>query len=105
MVDRLAKSLRRAGDILAEKVYSLRVDRGFTQEQLSHASGLSRNQVQNLERNRSNSKDERGLALPTNPRMDTFFALAIALEVDVAYLTDPSRPVEPVPERVPTLFD
>ena len=105
MVDRLARTLQHAGAVLAEKIYALRIDRGFTQEQLSHHSGLSRNQVQNLERNRSNKRDDFNRPLPSNPRMDTFFSLAVALQVDVGYLTDPSRPVEPVPERVPTLFD
>ncbi len=99
MVDQLAQSLQRAGNVLAEKICALRLDRGLTQEDVSHRSGLSRNQVQNLERNRSNARDDQGQQLPANPRMDTFFALAIALEVDVGYLTDPNRPLQPLPGK------
>lgn len=60
---------------------------GLTQEQLAERTGISRNQIQNIERNRNNQKDPKtGLPGPANARLDTVFLLAQALELDVTDL-------------------
>lgn len=87
--------------LLGEKVRALREARGLTQEQLAYATGIARNQIQNIEHNRNNSKDTTtGRPGPGNARLDTLFLLAHELEVDVTYLVDPGRPVNPLPESV-----
>lgn len=82
---------------LGIKVRFHRLQHGMNQEQLAEASGLSRNQVQNIENSRNNQRDEKGRAGPGNPRLDTVFALARALRVEVGYLVDPE--VQPDHER------
>ncbi|WP_275579799.1 helix-turn-helix domain-containing protein [Nocardioides nitrophenolicus] len=69
-----------------DRVRTLRVTRGMTQEDLAGASGLSRNQVQNIEHARNNVLDEHGRPGPANPTLETIWALAIALGVDAAEL-------------------
>lgn len=54
--------------------------RGLTQERLSELSGVSRNQISNIERNISNTGNH------VNPRLETIYQLARALEVPVAAL-------------------
>lgn len=56
-----------------------RTERGWTQEELAHRAGLSRNQVQNLENNRNNSPAGRSSA---NPSLDTMLALEAAFELE-----------------------
>lgn len=88
-----------AVQLLGEKVRVLRQARGLTQEQLAHRTGIARNQIQNIEHNRNNSKDGvTGRPGQGNARLDTLFVLAHELSVDVTYLVDPDRPVHPVPE-------
>lgn len=66
----------------------------MTQEQLAHLTGLSRNQIQNIERNRNNSTDpQTGRPGPGNARLETVFVLAEALRVDVAWLLDTTTTV------------
>ena len=87
--------------LLGEKVRALREARGLTQEQLAHATGIARDQIQNIEHNRNNSKDSAtGRPGPGNARLDTLFLLAQELQVDVTYLVDPRCPVDPIPESV-----
>ncbi|WP_194846652.1 helix-turn-helix domain-containing protein [Mumia zhuanghuii] len=71
-----------------ERVRALRKAAGMTQEQLARATGLSRNQVQNIELSRNNARDESGKLSPGvgNPRFDTIWALAEALGVEAADL-------------------
>ena len=91
----------RASRLLGLKVAALRQHLGLTQEQLAERTGLSRNQVQNIEHNRNNSKDSAtGRPGPGNARLDTLFLLAQELQVDVTYLVDPRCPVNPIPESV-----
>jgi len=52
----------------------------LTQEQLSERSGVSRNQIQNIENARGTSTST------SNPRADLLWALAEALEVQVGDL-------------------
>lgn len=88
----------RAARLLGEKVRELRLARGLTQEQLSERTGISRNQIQNIEHNRNNSKDPAtGLPGMGNAKLDTIFLLADEFKVDVGYLIDPDRPVDPLP--------
>ena len=56
---------------------------GLTQDELAHRSGLSRNQVQNLENNRNNSCDAEGQRGPANPRLDTLRSVASVLEISL----------------------
>ncbi len=85
-----AAKLDLAARQLADKLVELRRRKGLTQEQLAEAAGVSRNQIQNLEHSRNNSKDPRtGRPGRGNPRLDTVFQLAAALEVPVALLIDP----------------
>ena len=86
---------RLAVGLLAEKVLHLREARGLTQEQLAERAQISRNQVQNLEKNRGNQRDpQTGRASVANARLDTIFALAAALEVDVTLLIDPHASID-----------
>jgi transcriptional regulator with XRE-family HTH domain len=70
-------------------VASRRLELGLTQEELAERAGVSRNQIQNIERNRNNSKDPAtGRPGPANARLDTVFRLAAALDLSVAELID-----------------
>lgn len=60
-----------------------REEKGLTQEQLAHAAGLSRNQVQNLENNRNNSTTGR---MTANPGLDTILALESAFGMELGDL-------------------
>ena len=60
-----------------------REDQGWTQEQLAHRAGLSRNQVQNLENNRNNNATGRSSA---NPSLDTILALEAAFGLELGDL-------------------
>ena len=80
----------RAAELLGQRVYLRRVELGWTQEQLAESTGLSRNQIQNIEKNRNNAKDAAtGRTGPGNARLDTIFRLSSALEISVADLIDP----------------
>lgn len=63
------------------RVRTVREVRGLTQENLAHAAGISRNQVQNLERNRTSAPGQ-----PANPTVETLFRIAWALDVAPAAL-------------------
>ena len=68
----------------------------MTQERLAELTGLSRNQIQNLEANRSNRRDaETGLPRPSNPRLETVFVLATHLDVEVGFLLSPDPTLLP----------
>lgn len=80
----------RAAEQMGRRVQERRHELGLTQEQLAERTGISRNQIQNIENNRNNTKHpESGKPGPANARLDTVFLLADALEVSVAYLIDP----------------
>lgn len=74
---------REIASALGWRVRTLRVDRGMSQERLANIAGVSRNQVQNIEASRNNARrnDGRLAPGPGNPRLDTLFALAEALDV------------------------
>lgn len=89
-----AAKLDLASQKLADKLLELRRRRGLTQEKLAEVSGVSRNQIQNIEHSRNNAKDrETGRPGRGNPRLDTVFHLADALGVPVAVLVDPDKPL------------
>lgn len=86
-----AAKLDLAARRLADKVIELRQRQGLTQEQLAEVSGVSRNQIQNIEHSRNNSKDPAtGRPGRGNPRLDTVIHLAAALGVPVSVLIDPN---------------
>lgn len=69
---------------MGRRIEERRRELGMTQEQLAEAAGISRNQVQNIEKNRNNSKHPKtGQPGPGNARLDTVFRLAAALDVTV----------------------
>lgn len=91
-----------AAYLLGLRVSRLRQQHGYTQEALADRTGLSRNQIQNIERNRNNQRDPRTGRLGIgNPQLETVFLLARELEVDPSYLisTDPAE-VPPEPPAV-----
>lgn len=89
-----AAKLEWAARQLGDKVVELRRRTGLTQEKLAEASGVSRNQIQNIEHSRNNTKDAgTGRYGRGNPRLDTVFQLAEALGVPVAVLIDPDTPL------------
>lgn len=61
---------------LADRVRLVRERAGLTQEQLSYAAGLAKNTVGNIERAKNNDK-------VSNPRMDSIFKIAKALNLPV----------------------
>ncbi|HWU32562.1 MAG TPA: helix-turn-helix transcriptional regulator [Marmoricola sp.] len=88
----------RAAYLLGLRVHRLRRQRGYTQETLAERTGLSRNQIQNIERNRNNRRDPRtGRPGIGNPQLETVFLLAAELEVDPAYLISSDPEVMPPP--------
>ncbi len=92
-------SLDRAAEVLGEKVRTLRERHSWTQEELAERAGISRNQVQNIEHSRNNSRDpETGRLGRGNPRLETVFHLADALGVSPVVLIDPDAAL-PAPGR------
>ena len=92
----MARDYERAAQMLGLKVRAAREARGLSQDELASRTGISRNQVQNIEHSRNNARDATtGRPGPGNARLDTIFILAEVLDVDVAYLVDPSRPITP----------
>ena len=90
----------RAAYLLGLRVTRLRRQRGFTQAGLAERTGISRNQIQNIERNRNNQHDPRtGRPGIGNPQLETVFRLARELDVSPAYLisTDPQEMPPPPP--------
>lgn len=79
----------RAVERMASQVSERRRKHGWTQEDLAEKVGISRNQVQNIENNRNNTRGPDGKLGPANPNLDTVFALALALECSVTDLIDP----------------
>jgi transcriptional regulator with XRE-family HTH domain len=85
----------RASRLLGERVAALRSALGWSQEGLAERTGLSRNQIQNIEKNRNNAKDPvTGLPGPGNARLDTIFLLADALGVTAMSLIDPAPVID-----------
>ena len=62
---------------VGNRVRRRRMELGLTQERLAELAGISRNQVQNVERARGNS------AAGSNPGLDLLWTLATAMDVEV----------------------
>lgn len=89
-------SLDRVALALGEKVRTLRERRAWTQEELAERAGISRNQVQNIEHSRNNRRDPKtGKPGRGNPRLETIFHLADALDVEVVVLINPDVQLPP----------
>ena len=84
---------RQAAESLGDTVKARRQELDITQEELAYTAGISRNQVQNIEHSRNNSRGADGRPGPSSARLDTVFRLAIALRVAPTYLIDPERSV------------
>jgi transcriptional regulator with XRE-family HTH domain len=82
--------------MLGEKVTAAREERGFSQTELANRAGIQRKSLQNIEYARSSMKDELGRYGHGNPKLDTIYSIAAALEIDIAYLVDPGRSIEPL---------
>lgn len=78
--------------LFAEKVRAARQAKGLSQLKLAEASGISYRQIQLIENN-SNNERRTSAPQPANPKLDTVYLLASALDVDIAYLVDPGQPV------------
>jgi transcriptional regulator with XRE-family HTH domain len=79
-----------AAEQLGIRVRHRRRELKLTQENLAERTGLSRNQIQNIENNRNNDKDPvTGQPGPGNARLETVFLLAEALDVTAVYLISP----------------
>lgn len=93
-------SLDRVAETLGEKVRTLRERKDWTQEELAERAGISRNQVQNIEHSRNNSRDPKtGRPGRGNPRLETIYHLADALGVNPVVLVDPSALLPPARGR------
>lgn len=89
---RVARDYEEAARLLGRKVRAAREALGLSQDELAGRTGISRNQIQNIEHSRNNSRDPvTGRPGPGNPQLDTIFILAEVLEVGVAYLVDPTH--------------
>ncbi|WP_235737995.1 helix-turn-helix domain-containing protein [Nocardioides alcanivorans] len=84
--------------LLGKKVEAAREARGLTQGELITLSQISRSNIQNILYARFYAGGEPS---PSYPKLDTIFKLALALRVEMSYLTDWKHPVEPVPPPTP----
>lgn len=65
----------------AHRLVTIRKQRGYSQEELAHRSGMHRNAVSNLERATSNRPPN-----ISDPQLSTVYRLARALDVPPVYL-------------------
>lgn len=72
-----------------DRLASIRMRRGFTQEDLARLSGVSVATIRNMEQ-----------GAPNRPRVQTLLRLASALRVDTSALMHPSQPEAPDPAPV-----
>jgi transcriptional regulator with XRE-family HTH domain len=79
---------------LGRRIKELRHQAGFTQEGLARAAGCAVSRIQQLEAGRSGPR-------PTNPTLELFAELAVALQVEPCELLAPATganyPVRPMP--------
>jgi transcriptional regulator with XRE-family HTH domain len=96
-----APAFERALALLGAKVAAVRHQRGYSQTELANLAGIQRKSLQNVEYARSSAKGADGSYGHGNPKLDTVFAIAGALDIDIAWLIDPNRPVTPLPRQDP----
>jgi transcriptional regulator with XRE-family HTH domain len=89
-------SFSKQAALFARKIRAARTDLGWSQLRLSEESGVSYRQIQLIESNSNNEKGSDAAPQPANPKLDTVYLLAQALQVTVSYLVDPDRDVDPV---------
>lgn len=76
--------------VVAQRVKALRADQEWTQEELAERAGISRNQIQNIERGHGTGVNGR----VTNMSMEHVYRLAYALQVPpIVLLPDVELPV------------
>lgn len=80
--------------LFGAKVRSRRAELGLSERKLAERASVSRGYISLLLKDRGSHKDAEGAYKLPNPTLDVIWRLADALEVDVAYLVDNSRPVE-----------
>ena len=71
---------------IGKRVRAARKERGFSQLELATRIGKDIKTVQNIELGQSSRRGE-----PSNPQLDTMWAIAGALGVDLVYLVSPDR--------------
>jgi transcriptional regulator with XRE-family HTH domain len=79
---------REIASALGSRIRAVREEQRMTQEDLAHRAGISRNQVQNIEASRNNTRDNDGRPAPGpgNPRLSTLVMIARALDVPITRL-------------------
>lgn len=70
----------KALDVVATRIRILRLEKGWSQEHLAEAAGLSRDAISRIERG------------DRQPSLDTLQRIANALEVTLSSLVDPAKP-------------
>ncbi len=85
----------RLAELIGQKVRAGRLRLDLSQEELGHRAGMDRKSIQNIEYGRSSTKGADGHYGPGNPKLDAIWAIANVLDLELAYLVDPTRPVEP----------
>lgn len=88
-----AEEFARAVELLGQKVRARREALGLSQEELALRCQFDRKAIQNVEYGRSSTKKDGAYSLG-NPKLETVFTIAKALEISVGYLVDPEQPVE-----------
>lgn len=69
---------------VGQLLFKKRKELGVSQEKLSEMSGVSTNQISNIERGRNNTKSKSGTGTdPGNTTLRTLFKLATALNIPV----------------------
>lgn len=85
----------RYGYSFSVQLKSLRRARGLSQQALADISGISRNQISNLERNENNRNSM------ADPCLSTIYRLALALEVEPAMLLPSAQPRDTPQDLMP----
>ena len=78
--DKQLKKYADYSDKLSQRLYSLRYERGWSQEHVAHLAGISTYTYQKFE------KGESKPGTPMNPRLFTLLALANVFEMDIKEL-------------------
>lgn len=82
-------------ELFCAKVRQAYDELDLTQLDLVGRTGLSQGYLKLLLNRRGSHRDKDGNYKPANPTLDVITKLADALELDIAYLVDWRRPIEP----------
>jgi transcriptional regulator with XRE-family HTH domain len=80
--------------LFCAKVRQAYDEQGLTQLELVERTSISQGYLKLLLNKRGSHRDRNGNYKPANPTLDVIIKLADALDLDIAYLVDPDRPVE-----------